>query len=331
MKPTLVILAAGASRRFGGGKQLAPVGPGGAGLMDYTIHDAVRAGFGKVVCVVDAASLDVCRDRIVFRWDSRITVVFVVQRAQDVPGGMAVSASRTKPWGTGQAVLSVRHEVAEPFAVVNADDFYGAGTIDHLAAFLRDADAAATTYALAPYALCDTLTAGTPVNRAVLTVDSEGWLRGIEERIGILRVADPSQRTQSGDCLDAARPRRLKPAARGAREIVHDCMGSIVASDGTVLDGETLVSMNAWALTPAVFDQLEAGFERFLADGPSDESEFYLPGAVRELVESGAAKVRVLETGTGWFGMTRIEDQADVCRAIRSLIDAGEYPEELGG
>lgn len=292
--PALVILAAGAARRFGGGKQLAAVGPGGACLMDYTIHDAVRAGFSAVVCVVDEASRATCRDHLVHHWSGRVDLRFAVQRISDVPVGAPDAAKRTKPWGTAHAVLAARKAVSEPLAVVNADDFYSAEAIAHLANFLRGVDASDATHAVVPYLLGETLVENASANRALLTVDKDGFLLGIDERVGIGRTK------------------------------------AAIKSDHVELSADTLVSMNAWAFTPVVFDQLESLFIRFLANGPDADAEFYLPAAIRELIARQEATVRVLPTGHGWFGMTRREDLEHVRARLRALIDAGTCPEELG-
>lgn len=298
--PTLVLLAAGMGSRYGGLKQLEAVGPAGETLMDYSIYDAVRAGFTRVVFVIrpdiEEPFLDFARGR----FGGRIEVATVLQRLEDLPAGVtAAAAPRTKPWGTGQAVLAAATAVDGPFAVLNADDFYGRRAFEALAGFLNQPDAPEPpTWSLVGYRLGETASAAGAVNRGVCRADADGWLQGIEEVLELSRDPDGrfTGRTPAG-------PARF-------------------AADATV-------SMNAWGFTPHLFDLLRQDFRTFLEAEPAAGAEFLLPSVIGGALERGAARVRVLDAGSQWWGMTYPADRPLVVAALRRLVDEGEYPPRL--
>jgi UTP-glucose-1-phosphate uridylyltransferase len=284
--PTLVILAAGLGARFGGDKQTAALGPGGAMLLEYSIYDAMRAGFGQVVLVVRAGKERTMQAALSVRIGARVAVTCVAQRPDDLPPGCTAPPTRTKPWGTAHAVLAARAAVQEPFAVANADDFYGRASFAALGEFLARAQPAESpAYALVGFPLGATLSEAGPVNRALLRTDAEGWLTAIEERPGLT-------------------------SAKVAAELIAD----------------TLVSMNLWGFTPAVFPALEREFVIFLrAHGSSLDAEFLLPVAVRSL----RASVRVLPARGSWCGVTYPADAPRVAAHLAELTERGEYPLDL--
>jgi dTDP-glucose pyrophosphorylase len=299
-KPTLVILAAGLGSRYGGLKQLEPVGPGGATIMDYSIFDALRAGFGRIVFVIRAELEEAVRAAFGRRYEAQAPVAYAHQRLEDLPSGFTLPDGRTKPWGTGHAVLAAAGQVDGPFAVVNADDFYGAKAFAAIGEFLRAAtDSVVPTYAMVGYTLRDTLSDSGTVSRGLCRCASEGWLECITEVTGL---------------------------ARSGRDACHP------GPDGTAqtVPGDTLVSMNIWGFQAAVFDQLRSGFRAFLAANPGNpKAEFYLPAAIQEAIRAGGARVRVLPAGAQWCGVTHPQDRADASEFIHGLVARGDYPAEL--
>lgn len=297
---TLVVLAAGMGSRYGGLKQLDTVGPGGATLMDYSVFDARRAGFTDVVFVIRPDMEDVFGPFAAGRYGTQLRVRIALQRLLDPGFGAKIPPGRVKPWGTAHAVLSAREQVTGSFAVVNADDFYGASAFRAVAAFLRDPSHALAVapafWAVVGYPLKETLSASGGVNRAVCHA-IDGWLTGTEEVFDI---------TATDGTLRGRTPR-----------------GPVT------LAGETPVSMNMWAFTPPLFDILAAGFARFLERPGAETGEFILPGVVEQAITDGAARVRLLEAGARWFGMTHPADRAAVSRELETLVAAGDYPERL--
>src|SRR5687768_10440904 len=263
--PSLVLLAAGMGSRFGGLKQLAAVGPSGETLMDYSIYDALRAGFASAVFVIRPEMEEAFRAFVAGRYGTRLRIATAHQRLDRVPHGVAIPESRAKPWGTGHAVLAAEQAVTGPFAVVNADDFYGAEAYQALAEFLLDADPAAVTptFGLTGYRIGETLSESGGVNRGVLRVSADGMLESVEEVLDITRGADG-----------------LAGTADGERHAVP---------------GDALVSMNMWGFSPAVFPILEAGFRRFHAGADAARAEFLLPTVIREAIARGESRVRVLD------------------------------------
>lgn len=301
---TLVIMAAGMGSRFGGLKQLAQVGPNGEKIIDYTIFDAVRAGFDRVVFIIKEELYDTFREVVGDPVSSKIKVDYVFQRLDALPEGFDVPAERCKPWGTGHAVLCCREVVKEPFAVVNADDYYGPYALMSIADHL---DAAAglpqgkAHYCMAGYVLDNTLTENGSVSRGVCRMDEDGFLTGITEHTKIVRG-------ENGPV-------------------------SIDADGGeTPLSPDTVVSMNCWGFTPDFFDELEKDFIAFLENDATDliKGELYLPFVAGRCVEEGLADVRVLTTPERWYGVTYPQDKDAVAEALAAL--AGErYPDPLWG
>lgn len=291
--PTVVVLAAGMGSRYGGLKQLDPVGPHGATLMDYSVFDARRAGFGKVVFVIRPDMEEAFRPFVSERYGTTIDVATAHQRREDIPAGVVPPAGRTKPWGTGQAVLAAQSQVPGPFAVINADDFYGRAAYEGVARFFgtsRD-----DTFALVGYRLSDTLSESGGVNRGVCKVGAAGALEGIEEMYDIQRAPD----------------------------------GGYAGRGSLPLGDETLVSMNFWGFTPAVFGLLRQGFDEFFRSTDLLKGEYLLPSEIDKAIQGGRARVRVLDAGSRWFGMTYPADRPAVSAAIHRLVAEGVYPEHL--
>jgi hypothetical protein len=302
MKSTLIVMAAGMGSRYGRLKQLDPFGPAGETLIEYSVYDAIRAGFGKVVFVIRKSLEAVFQEEIFNKLAGHVAVEYVFQELEYLPEGFSVPAGRVKPWGTGHAVLLAGAKVNEPFAVINGDDFYGAESFRRLAEFLkRSTDPTATDYAVVGYQLRNTLSEFGTVARAVCEVDADGWLRGMKEITSIQRTA----------------------AGIGHR----DAQGAEVP-----LTGEETVSMNMMGFTPSFFGHCRMKFEAFLREQAHDpKAEFYLPLLVNELVAEGKARVKVLPSPASWFGVTYLEDRPLVVENIAALIAAGAYPAQLWG
>jgi MobA-like NTP transferase domain len=320
---TLVLLAAGMGSRYGGMKQLEAVGPAGETLMDYSVHDAIRAGFERAVFVIRPDMEAPFREYAEGRFGDRIHVVTALQRLEDVPVPVPPErlAARAKPWGTGQAVLAAAGVVPGPFVVLNADDFYGRRAFQAQAEFLRGragegapaatvaapAVAAPTnparpplhTWSLVGYRLGDTASAAGAVNRGVCRAEG-GWLQGVEE---VLELRQDDNGRFTG-----------RAAAGEAR-----------------FDADTLVSMNFWGFTPAVFDLLRRDFRAFLEAEPSPRAEFLLPTVIGDALRAGEARVRVLDAGSRWWGITYPGDRPLVEAGLRRLVEQREYPPRLLG
>src|SRR6266702_467176 len=294
--PALLVLAAGMGNRYGGLKQVDPVGPGGEIIIDYSIYDALRAGFGKVVFVIRKDIEQVFKQSVSARFERHIAVEYVFQELDKLPLGFSVPAGRTKPWGTLHAVLMAAEAIDEPFAVINADDFYGSEGYRMLAQYLQSGTA---DHAMVGFVLHNTLSDFGSVSRGVCRVDGDDFLQGVVELTNIER--------------DGAHAR------------------NIVSTGGiTTLSGDELVSMNMWGFTPHVFGQFREYFQKFLrSSGPDIKSESYLPSTVNELVLAGQARVKVLRTNDSWAGVTYREDQPRVVQTFRRLIDRGNYPNRL--
>lgn len=303
MNTTLVIMAAGIGSRFGGGiKQLEKMGPGGEIIMDYSIYDAKRAGFDKVVFIIrkdiEKDFKEVVGDRI----SKVIDVEYVYQQLENIPDGVSAPQGRTKPWGTGHAVLMCKDVVKEPFAVINADDFYGEQSFRIIHDELANPTHSGGKYnfCMAGFKLGNTLSENGTVTRGIC-VEEGGILKSVYETSGI-EYSDGILKYNRGDC----------PA------------------EATV---DSRVSMNMWGLTPRFFDELEPRFEKFIKGLAQDDvkSEFLLPKVVDELIHEGIAEVKVLETDGKWFGVTYKEDKPGVVSSIKRLICEGAYPENLWG
>ena len=292
---TLVVLAAGLSTRYGRLKQLEPVGPSGEALLDYGLFDAWRAGFERVVLVVRPEIEVMVRDHIAERWWSR-DVQFVHQQLSQIPAGTAVPSGRTKPWGTAHAALAAEGKVAGPFAVANADDFYGADAYATLAAHLG---AGGDAHALVGYRLADTLSPHGGVSRGICRMQPGGLLRGLME-------------------------------VHDIRQSANGLTGRAVEGETVRLQQDDVTSMNLWGFTPAMFPLLHEAFTRFLQQAVGDlRAEFLLSNVVGDLVADGRARVRVLSGGTTWMGMTFPEDRATVAARLRALVASGDYPADL--
>ena len=295
-KPTLLVMAAGMGSRYGGLKQIDPVGPSGETLMDYSIFDAMRAGFGKVVYVIRKDIEAPFKEIIGAKFEQRIPVDYVYQELDKIPQGFNVPEGRTKPWGTTQAVLMAEDTIREPFAVINADDFYGEQGYQVLAKHLTSGS---PDYAMVGFVLRNTLSEFGSVARGVSQADENGYLQSVVELTKVERDGNGAKNTEP---------------------------------DGKVtqLTGNELVSMNMWGFQPSIFPLLHERFHAFLERSGNDlKSEHFVPTAVNELVSSGQARVKVLSTNDAWFGVTYREDRPRVVDSVAALIKKGKYPEKL--
>ena len=300
--PTLLILAAGMGSRYGGLKQMDPMGPNGETVLDYSVYDAIRAGFKRVVFIIRRDFAEAFQAGIGARFAGKIEVDYAYQALDDLPAGFTVPEGRSKPWGTSHAIRAARDLINGPFAVINADDFYGRDSYERAASFLQNNHAADVKehYAMVGYQLENTLSDHGDVNRGICRTDDSGFLSGVEEVVKIQREADG---VVMGNYLDGTR--REVPA------------GSIV-------------SMNFWAFSHAFMHHIEDHFTRFLKDhGTEEKSECYIPTVVDEFIHNGQADCAVLPTTSAWFGVTYPDDKPHVVANIRALIDAGEYPVSL--
>lgn len=289
---TLVVLAAGMGSRYGGLKQIESVGPAGETILDYGVFDAVRAGFGRVVFVIRDSFEAEFRTRIGARYEGRIEVGYAFQDSGDLPGRFQAPPGRVKPWGTGHAVWCARRCVDGPFAVINADDFYGREAFARLAGFLRSPSTASRpSFAIAAYRLDQTLSENGAVARGICDVGLDGKLQSVTEQTGIL-------------------PEQVGPGRRYA--------------------ADTTVSMNCWGFTPALFSELEQELREFLQAHQTDlKAEFYLPAAVSALIAKRKAEVTVLRTTATWHGVTYREDKPRLVAALQAMIARGDYPAAL--
>lgn len=299
MKPTLFVLAAGMGSRYGGLKQLDGLGPNGETIMDYSIFDAIRGGFGKVVFVIRHDFEDAFSEQILPKYKNTVPVELVFQSIDNLPGGFSVPADRTKPWGTNHAVLMGRDAIKEPFAVINADDFYGRDSFAVIGAELSNESTEKGNYCMVGYRVGNTLSESGSVSRGVCGTNEQGYLTTVVERTAIERINGEIQFPDENNEIQ-------------------------------VIGEETPVSMNMWGFTPDFFDYSERVFIDFLTKNINQpKSEFVIPIAVNELVLSGEAKVKVLDTTSKWFGVTYAEDRPEVVAKIAALIEAGEYPAKL--
>ena len=299
MKPTLFVLAAGMGSRYGGLKQLDGLGPHGETIMDYSIYDAIQAGFGKVVFVIRRVFETDFREKIVSKYEHRIPVELVFQDLDNLPAGFTVPEGREKPWGTNHAVLMGKDVIREPFAVINADDYYGRESFQVLADYLRSIEGTEGKYAMVGYRVCNTLSESGSVARGVCETNAEGYLTKVTERTKILREEDGVIR--------------------------------FFEEDGKFpLEENTPVSMNMWAFTPDYFRHSEEYFVTFLKEhGQELKSEFYIPTVVDNLIHSGKATCKVLDTPSRWFGVTYATDRPQVVDKFARLVKDGVYPSPL--
>lgn len=294
--PVLVVMAAGMGSRYGGLKQIDPVGPSGQIIMNYSIYDAYQAGFRKVVFIIKEELLEAFQERIGRAAEKLMQVEYVFQSPCDLPEDCTMPEGRIKPLGTGHAIYCIRHVVNEPFAVINADDFYGAEAFSVIYHYLKDVtDDEKYRYCMVGYRVENTLTENGTVARGVCTVDQNGYLTGIVERTAIARDADG---------------------------VIRD------PEAGEIPEG-TVVSMNMWGFTPSFLDELENGMVDFMHNvlplNP-EKAEFYLPTAVSNLLRSGHATAKVLECDAKWYGVTYQEDKPVVVEALRLMTEQGLYP-----
>ncbi len=300
---TLVILAAGMGSRYGGLKQLDPMTDAGDFIIDFSIYDAIRAGFDKVVFIIKEENLELFRETVGNRVAEKIDVSYAFQKLDDLPAGFSVPEARVKPWGTGHAIYCVRDIVKENFAVINADDFYGRDTFLQLAKHLKDAgsDRGVAHHCMVGFALGNTLTENGTVSRGQCCVDANGMLESVTERTKIMK---------------------------------KETTAAYLTDDGATwidLPFDTIVSMNCWGFTPDIFTHLTSGFQAFLSDLGDNplKAEYYLPAAVDEQQRDGVCDVKVYPTSSLWQGVTYAEDKARVKAAIADMITSGEYPEKL--
>jgi hypothetical protein len=299
--PTLLVLAAGMGSRYGGLKQMDPMGPHGETILDYSVFDAIRAGFGKVVFVIREDFAEAFQESIGARFADQVTIGYAFQKLDDLPAGFRVPEGREKPWGTAHAVRAARHVIREPFAVINADDFYGRDAYVRAAEFLTTVDPGATpsVCSLVGYYLDHTLSDHGGVNRGIAS-SRDGYLTDVEEIIGIVRNADGT------------------------------VSGETVGGERRVVDDRCIVSMNFWGFTPQHFDELEEQFTLFLQEhGNTPKSECFIPWVVDELIAAGKTRCEVLATTSSWFGVTYPDDKPRVMDSIAQLIKTGEYPKKL--
>ncbi|MFM2197417.1 MAG: hypothetical protein RLZZ505_849 [Verrucomicrobiota bacterium] len=296
--PTLIVLAAGMGSRYGGLKQLDPMGPAGETVLDYSVFDAIRAGFDRVIFVIREDFAEAFRDGIGARFADRIKVDYAFQRLDDLPQPFVPPAERTKPWGTSHAILAARDLIESPFAVINADDFYGRDAYLRAAGFL--ATITASQCGLVAYPLRNTLSDHGQVNRGICEV-SGGVLKSVEE---VLRIGVEEGGRVTGEWLDGTR-----------REVPPDAP----------------VSMNFWVFPTEFIAALGEEFSKFLSTATGVSGECYIPTVVDSLIRQGKTTCHVIETDASWFGVTYPEDKQPVVDSIRALIAAGEYPNPLVG
>jgi UTP-glucose-1-phosphate uridylyltransferase len=296
IKPTLLVLAAGMGSRYGGFKQIDPVGPNGETIIDYSVYDALRAGFEKLVFVIRRDIEEQFKQAIGRRFEPRIAVKYVFQQLDHLPQGHLVPANRKKPWGTGHAILMGAEVINEPFAVINADDFYGTHSFRLLADHLRSGS---PDYALVGFVLRNTLSKFGSVARGVCRLSRDGFLESVTELT------------------------RIEPDGTAAR--YTDAAGRYHP-----LTGEEVVSMNMWGFTPTIFGHLHEQLIAFLKkNGEDEKAEFYIPTVVNTLVGNGHERAKVLRTSDSWSGVTYREDSPHVSKSIRRLVALGDYPEKL--
>ena len=298
MKPTLFVLAAGMGSRYGGLKQIDGLGPNGETIMDYSVYDALRAGFGKVVFVIRKDFEEAFREVVISKYADKVPCEVCFQSVDKVPEGCTYNPERTKPWGTNHAVLMAKDLIREPFAVINADDFYGRESFQVLADYLKSVEGTTGKYCMVGYRVANTLSENGSLSRGVCATDENGYLTDVVERTKIEKVGDKIIYTEDG--VD------------------------------TEIAPNSPVSMNMWGFTPEYFEYVEKAFVEFLqARGQELKSEFYIPTLVNDMIRSGKATCKVLDTTSKWFGVTYAEDRPQVVMKINNLVKEGVYPEKL--
>jgi len=302
MNPTLLIMAAGIGSRYGTLKQMDKIGPMGETIIDYSVYDAIKAGFDRVVFVIRKDIEKDFKDVFVSRLGRHVHVDYIFQELTDVPEGTTIPEGRVKPWGTAHAILKAARKVDTPFTVINADDFYGSGSFMNAAIFLSELDPQETdTYCLVGYHVKNTLSENGHVSRGVCEVTRDGYLKNIVERTHVW------QDEKGIRCKNE----------RGNHVPLHP---------------ETIVSMNMWGFTPSLFGYLDDHFKKFIREKADDtSSEFLIPSVIAELLNEGKIRVKVLDSHERWFGMTYKDDKAVVMQRIRKLVGKGLYPVNLWG
>lgn len=299
MKPTLFVLAAGMGSRYGGLKQMDGLGPAGETIMDYSIYDALRGGFGKIVFVIRESFDKDFREKIISKYENHIPVEVVYQELNNLPEGFEVHPDRVKPWGTNHAVLMGKGVIKEPFAVINADDFYGRESFGILAEHLAQLEGKQNHYCMVGYRIQNTLSESGAVARGVCEVDGKGYLKSVVERTHIERVDGVIK-------------------YKDAENYWYD------------LGEDTPVSMNMWGFTPDYFEHSAQYFIKFLEQNQDNlKSEYFIPLMVDHLINTHTADVKVLDTPSKWFGVTYAEDRPSVVEKLQKLVDKGEYPSPL--
>ena len=299
MKPTLLVLAAGIGSRYGGLKQIEPVGPDGATIIDYSVYDAIRAGFGKIIFVIRHDIETEFKSIFGQKFERKIPVEYAYQELDMLPSGFSAPPNRKKPWGTGHALLAAKELINEPFVVLNADDFYGASAFKSLAEFLQKIKHTEAHYAMVGFILRNTLSEFGSVSRGICQGDDEHYLQHVVELTKIEKAGNQAKYTDE---------------------------------DGNThpLSGDETVSMNIWGFTPAIFNQFQFLFNEFLQQyGQEERSEFFIPTEVNRLVVRKLARVKILSSRDSWFGVTYQNDKAQVIKGIQNLITQGAYPEQL--
>lgn len=300
MKPTLFVLAAGMGSRYGGLKQLDGLGPNGETIMDYSIFDAIRGGFGKIVFVIRKDFEEDFRKKIISKYENHIPVEVVFQSIDKLPEGFTCPAERVKPWGTNHAVLMGKEVIREPFAVINADDFYGRDSFAVIGKFLSELpEGAKNTYCMVGFRVGNTLSESGTVARGICSTDENRHLTTVVERTEIMRINGVvSYKDENGEWVG--------------------------------IEDNTPVSMNMWGFTPDYFNYSEEYFIDFLKENiDKPKAEYYIPLMVNKLINDGTATVEVLDTTSRWFGVTYVADRQGVVDKLQALADSGEYPSKL--
>lgn len=300
MKPTLFVLAAGMGSRYGGLKQLDGLGPNGETIMDYSIFDAIRGGFGKIVFVIRKDFEEDFRKKIISKYENHIPVEVVFQSIDKLPEGFTCPAERVKPWGTNHAVLMGKEVIREPFAVINADDFYGRDSFAVIGKFLSELpEGAKNTYCMVGFRVGNTLSVSGTVARGICSTDENRHLTTVVERTEIMRINGVvSYKDENGEWVG--------------------------------IEDNTPVSMNMWGFTPDYFNYSEEYFIDFLKENiDKPKAEYYIPLMVNKLINDGTATVEVLDTTSRWFGVTYAADRQGVVDKLQALADSGEYPSKL--
>lgn len=298
MKPTLFILAAGMGSRYGGLKQLDGLGPSGETIMDYSVYDAIRAGFGKIVFVIRHDFEDEFREKVISKYQDKIDVEVVFQDISKIPSGFTPNPEREKPWGTNHAVLMGKEAINEPFAVINADDYYGRESFMLMADFLNSVEHEKNRYCMIGFEVENTLSENGGVSRGLCEVDAEGNLTGVTELHGIEKKEG---------------------------KVIYKIDDKFFN-----MPEKSVVSMNMWGFTPDYFDYSMEHFLKFLEKNHDDlKAEFYIPTVVNELIKSGTASLKVISTPSKWFGVTYAADRDATVAKFKELTDQGEYPSPL--